>query len=202
MPHGLQDRRAPEEVEHIIDALTRTTKQQQLENEHLKKNSVSAIKYMDAMKENKKLKEKLIADDAETKKTMEVHSLELDRLRRALQGETSANAALRRKFESTPGNKQSTEKEAQFRKIENDTLASATIIAQLTARIESLQVAALGSSTPVHVLHENKLLKDEIAHLRGELDAFDPAFFEELEDLKNNYKDALGKIKTFENGGK
>jgi hypothetical protein len=50
------------------------------------------------------------------------------------------------------------------------------------------------SSREGGVLAENKKLKQENANLAKELQAFDLDFFEEIEDLKFKYNEAVGKL--------
>ena len=54
------------------------------------------------------------------------------------------------------------------------------------------------SSDYLAVVGERDALKGEVGRLRTELDAFDPAFFEEIEDLKFNSHEAVQKVALYE----
>eukprot|EP00731_Ephydatia_muelleri_P028604 Em0020g248a len=68
-------------------------------------------------------------------------------------------------------------------------------------REQRLQEAAQDpklSEKYIAAVKERDSFKEQVGKLKRELDAFDPAFFEEIEDLKYNYEEALKKNVQYE----
>lgn len=61
-PRGGRD---AEELERIVSAMSRVTQKLQDENEDLKRNNLSKVKYMEAVNEAKRLKEQLRVAEAD-----------------------------------------------------------------------------------------------------------------------------------------
>eukprot|EP00051_Salpingoeca_urceolata_P020441 m.306677 g.306677 ORF g.306677 m.306677 type:complete len:289 (+) comp19624_c0_seq3:371-1237(+) len=68
-----------------------------------------------------------------------------------------------------------------------------------TEKLQELErVAKRGEEKIAMLAAENQRLKEENQQLRTELDAFDPTFFEEIEDLKYHYREALERNRRYE----
>uniref|UniRef100_A0A7N8YCJ4 Centrosomal protein 290 n=1 Tax=Mastacembelus armatus TaxID=205130 RepID=A0A7N8YCJ4_9TELE len=182
------------ELEKTIGLMKKVVERVQRENDLLKKSSTSVNqdKVAALEQENKKLKSESEAElrsKLESKtKGLEKIVMENERLRKEIKRETEASERLRVTKTSLQVNNDKLEAELEETKQRLHAALSKPITeavgtktwkaSVVTRKLEELLQAAETEKTK---------LQSEVQKLRKELENFDPAFFEEIEDLKYNY---------------
>ena len=175
-----------EELEAVVAALQRTVEKLKREVEQ----SVSSQKYMAAVQKGRELKHRVqdLEDEAEKAGRLGVQVKDLERRSKQLE---AANAALKKKLGGIA---------VLERRLEDLTgvLAEKDLsLDRLSQQLESREdeftsylTAAAAEDFPTRIKDLNAALAEAEAEnrdLRNELNAFDPKFFEEIEDLKHEH---------------
>ena len=175
-----------EELEAVVAALQRTVEKLKREVEQ----SVSSQKYMAAVQKGRELKHRVqnLEDEAEKAGRLAVQVKDLERRSKQLE---AANAALKKKLGGIA---------VLERRLEDLTsvLAEKDLsLDQLSQQLESREdeftsylTVAAAEDFPTRIKDLNAALAEAEAEnrdLRNELNAFDPKFFEEIEDLKHEH---------------
>ena len=175
-----------EELEAVVAALQRTVEKLKREVEQ----SVSSQKYMAAVQKGRELKHRVqnLEDEAEKAGRLAVQVKDLELRSKQLE---AANAALKKKLGGIA---------VLERRLEDLTsvLAEKDLsLDQLSQQLESREdeftsylTAAAAEDFPTRIKDLNAALAEAEAEnrdLRNELNAFDPKFFEEIEDLKHEH---------------
>ena len=208
------------DLESVISALKALVKKLQGENARLRKSSNSNVKYVELGKQVKELKEEnkqLHEIKAELKKnrtSLSEMSLKVSRL-------TETNGRMRRQLKAKEADcskykeraddlaKEVTEliEETQALKgmLERTTRDGKSVaeLQRIVARLEEeKETISSGSSdvTKNEALYEVDRLRKENERLMTELNAFDLDFFEEIEDLKYKYHQAVQENKKLRAG--
>lgn len=160
---------------------------------------VSNVKYMNLLKAHKKLKAQFESKEgtAPTTSNMATARLtsEMDRLKNTLKRERDTSTKLRSKLERFERDRAEQENHSpndptsetldSYRKKVADHIVK---VKDQQAHIEKLNAVILRQEDQLRLEGDRiKQLSKENSELHRELDAFDPAFFEEIEDLKHQY---------------
>lgn len=216
-PRGAGERfKRERDLESVISALKALVKKLQGENARLRKSSNSNVQYVELSKQAKKLKEEnkeLNAVKEELKKSrtnLSELSLKLSRLneahtrmRKQLKGKDSACAKHKARADELAKEVSELIDEAQALKTmlehKKHDGRSVTELERIVARLEEENEALRdqndGELNTKEVAREMDRLRQENARLMTELNAFDLDFFEEIEDLKYKYHQAVEENK-------
>jgi DNA repair exonuclease SbcCD ATPase subunit len=183
--------RRAQELEDVVDALKKVVEKQQTELSTLRARLASAARSADAAKAAKQLKQTVSALEAELAETRASEEEATALRRKCVDLERRLAAASRGRDDaatkSVLARAQAEASEAALRLAETRDALAASEAALDAARADAARARALGPGPGGSSDELNERLRLENADLRAELDALDPAFFDEVMEMKRAY---------------
>ena len=183
--------RRAQELEDVVDALKKVVEKQQTELSTLRARLASAARSADAAKAAKQLKQTVSALEAELAELRASEEEATALRRKCVDLERRLAAASRGRDDAATASvlarAQAEAAEAALRLAETRDALAASEAALDAARADAARARALGSGPGGSSDELNERLRLENADLRAELDALDPAFFDEVMEMKRAY---------------
>jgi centrosomal protein CEP290 len=183
--------RRAQELEDVVDALKKVVEKQQTELSTLRARLASAARSADAAKAAKQLKQTVSLLEAELAETRASEEEATALRRKCVDLERRLAAASRGRDDaatkSVLARAQAEASEAALRLAETRDALAASEAALDAARADAARARALGPGPGGSSDELNERLRLENADLRAELDALDPAFFDEVMEMKRAY---------------
>ncbi|KAG2392952.1 hypothetical protein C9374_009529 [Naegleria lovaniensis] len=155
-------------------------------------NSILQHQLDDLRKENDDLKQTKLIVDSATKSTNQTRNDQLKRLTKELEQANEERDALKKEVEEAKLELEELKSSAKLKSQQYFEKKQQDLSLNLTKAIREKEEVIKEKN---RLLQEVKELRKENEELKGELSAFDPEFFEEIEDLKYNYVQSLEQIK-------